>query len=309
MYPLLLKNYNSDEEKEIPVLEFKDGEIKDAESYLLSGRDDSESVIKNGAFARLGLNEALGKLGGGLLPGIGFPVTIELINTRERMPVKVYPDDEYASLHGARIGKISLIYVVDCKEDAEMVYGLSRNISPEELKARVQNGSLSAVCKFVNCRKGDVFFIPPGVVFAVGGGISAIVISSNSDSEYIISDYGRIGENGKPRALQVDRALDVMKTRKNNLRYGNAGDMTLYPFGTVRELCSCDIFKSELIAMDGSFGFYEDENYVSLVLVSGDVIMSYASGNMRLKAGDSVLVPEKVKVKLSGKAEIIYTKI
>lgn len=309
MYPLLLKNYNPDEEKEIPVLEFGDGEIKDAESYLLSGRDDSESVIKNGVFARLGLNEALGKLGGGLLPGIGFPVTIELINTRERMPVKVYPDDEYASLHGARIGKISLIYVVDCKEDAEMVYGLSRNISPEELKARVQNGSLSSVCKFVNCRKGDVFFIPPGVVFAVGGKIAAVEISAGSDTEYIVSDYGRLGENGKPRTTDVNRALEVMKTRKNNIRYGNVGDMTLYPFGTVRELGFCDVFKTELITMDGNFGFYEDENLVSLIVTSGEADMSYASGNMHLKAGSSVLIPKGLRIKLSGRAEIIYTKI
>ena len=307
MYPLLLKNYLPANDGVPAVLKPED--FFDAQAYLLSGRDDSESVVKNGALAGLGLNEALARLFGDRLFSAGFPVTVKLINTKERLPVKVYPDDEYALLHGERAGKISLIYVIDCKKDAEMVYGLSRSVSPDELKNCVQNGSLSAVCNFVNCKKGDVFFIPPGVVFAVGAGISALVISTNSNSEYIISDYGRIGEGGKPRPLQINRALDVMKTRKNNLPYGNTGDMELFPFGTVRELGACDIFKAELITMDGNMGFYEDEKLVSLIAVSGELNMSFASGNMNIKAGDSVLVPAKLKVKLSGKAEVVYTRI
>lgn len=308
MYPLLLKNVITGEES--PEMVLNPENLSDAEAFLLSGRDESESVVKNGVFAELGLNEVLSRLYGEMPEyPFGFPVTVKLINTRERLPVKVYPDDEYAALHGGRCGKISLLYLLDCKKDAEIVYGLSRNVSPEELRTRVQNGSLSAICNFVNCKAGDVFFIPPGIVFAIGGGVSAIEISSNSDSEYIISDYGRIGENGRPRDLQINRALDVMKTRKNNLPYGQGGDMTLYPFGTVRELGSCDIFKSELITMDGNMGLYDEQKLISLVVISGEIIMSYAGGNMRLTAGKSVLIPKKIKAKLSGRAEIIYTEI
>ena len=108
-----------------------------------------------------------------------------------------------------------------------------------------------------------------------------------------------------PRPLQINRALDVMKTRKNNLPYGQGGDMTLYPFGTVRELGHTDIFKADLITMDGNLGLYGEKKAVSLVVVSGEIIMSYASGNMRLKAGDSLLIPPNIKTKLSGKAEVI----
>lgn len=305
MYPLLLKNTVNDEDSMPAVI--KPDEFSDAQCYLLLALNECESVVKNGVFARMGLNEALCKISGG--ETADFPVTIKLINTKERLPVTVYPDDEYAALHGEKSGKISLLYIAAAKEGAEMVYGLSRNVSGEELRTRVQNGSLSAICNFVSVQKGDVFFIPPGVVFAVGGGISAVEISSNGGSEYIISDYGRLDKNGKPRPLQINRALDVMKTRKNNLRYGNVGEMTLYPFGTVRELGSCDLFCTELITMDGKVGFSENEHLISIILTSGEVDMSYASGNMHLKAGDSVIVPKKVTVKLSGRAEVIYTRI
>lgn len=309
MYPLLLKNESADENAARPVMKLKPEEAVDAQAFLLSGREGSESTVKNGAFSGRTLTEALALIGEKPVSPVGFPVTVKLINTQTRLPVKVYPDDEYAGLHGQRAGKISLIYIADCKKGAEMVYGLSRNVSPDELKTRVQSGSLSAICNFVSVQKGDIFFIPPGVVFAVGGGIAAVEISAGGDCEYTVSDYGRLDENGRPRATEEAKALDVMKTRKNNIRYGNVGDMTLYPFGTVRELGYCDTFKTELITMDGNFGFYEDENLVSLIVTSGEADMSYASGNMHLKAGVSVLIPKGLRIKLSGRAEIIYTKI
>ena len=310
MYPLLLRTYDNSGEPVKPIIAADSGLYENSEIFLLSGRDTGESVIKNGEFEDLGLNEVLTRLKtAALTPGRGFPVLIKFINTVERLPVKVYADDEYAALHGENTGKTSLIYIADCKKGAEMVYGLKRNVTPEELKTRVQNGSLSAICNFVSVQKGDVFFVPPGVVFAIGGGIAAIEISANSDSEFLISDYGRLGPDGKPRPLQINKALEVMKIRKNNLRYGNTGELTLYPFGTVRELGDCDIFSSELISMDGNVGVYEDEKIISLVLVSGEVDMSYPSGTMHLKAGNSVLIPARVKAKLSGRAEIIYTRI
>lgn len=309
MYPLLLNCYTATGEYVKPQIGGGTDE-NIPECFLLSGRDMSESVVKNGEFSGLGLKEVLSRFGVKFeKTGDSFPVMIKLLNTETRLPVKVYPDDEYALLHGERAGKVSLLYIADCKKDAEIVYGLSRNVSPDELQNRVQNATLAAVCNFVSVQRGDVFFIPPGVVFSIGSGISALEISTDSDAEYIISDYGRTGENGSPRPLQVNRALEVMKTRKINIRYGNVGDITLYPFGTIRELGFCELFKSELITMDGNIGFYEDKNLISVILTSGEVDMSYPSGTMHLKAGNSVIIPCGVRVRLSGKAEVVYTKI
>ncbi|MBR4910570.1 MAG: class I mannose-6-phosphate isomerase [Clostridia bacterium] len=308
MYPLLLKTHDLSGEQVTPVM--KNERENPSTVYMLKAGGRSENVIKNGGLADTGLKSIASRLFEGReMPPQKFPVEIKLINTAERLPVTVYPDDEYANAHGEPCGKIALIYVADCKKGAEMVYGLSRNVTPDELKARVQGGSLAAVCNFVTVQKGDIFFIPPGVVFAIGGGITALMISNNSKSEYIISDYGRVDEKGKPRPLQIDRALEVMKTRKNNLRYGDTGEMTLYPFGTVRELGVCDAFKVELITMDGSLGVYDDAAPVSLILTSGELDMSYPTGTMHLKAGNSVLIPPGIKVKLAGKAEVIHTRV
>lgn len=304
MYPMLLLCHTA--KGEISRTDFMFSEEKTDGIFLLSGRDEGESVVKNGLFAGCGINEILARLSREETRD-RLPLCIKFINTSERMPVTVYPDSEYAKAHGDGLGKASLLYITDADKDAEMVYGLSRAVSAEELRRRVQTGSLSAVCNFVSVQKGDVFFIPPGVVFAIGSSIAAVQISTNSDSEYIISDYGR-SYDGSPRPLQADKALDVMSGKQIDIAYGNTGDITLFPFGTVRELCVTDDFSVDVLSVDGNVGFYEETQTVSMIVLSGEADVSYSLGTMHIKAGDSILLPPGVKVRLSGKTEIIYTK-
>ena len=85
------------------------------------------------------------------------------------------------------------------------------------------------------------------------------------------------------------------------------GDVTLYPFGTVRELAKCEYFTTELINLDGNVGIYDNDSFISLLVLDGEVAISYPGGMMRLKKGDSVFIPAGLKIRLTGAAEIIYT--
>ncbi len=274
MYPILLESHKWD-----------------GEDFLLSSRDESESTVKNGDFRGLGINEALRRISGDDFDGL--PIYIKRINTKSRLPVTVYPEG----------GKTSLVYITDCTDGAEMVYGLSRDVSRDELSRRAFGGALAGVCNFVSVQKGDVFFIPAGVVFAVGSGVWAIEISTSNDLEYIVSDYGE-----RQKKLDINRAVEVMKTKKIELSYGAVGDITLYPFGTVREIGACDGFCCEEISMDGNVGFYEEEKTASAIIISGEIDLSYSTGTIHLKAGESLILPPKVKARLSGRAQILYTK-
>ncbi|MBO4693816.1 MAG: class I mannose-6-phosphate isomerase [Clostridia bacterium] len=304
MYPMLLLCHSAQGEAASKTFRIR-RECTEKEIYLLSGRDSGESVVKNGEFKGDGINEVLSRLSDSL-PARALPIYIKFINTGSRLPVKVYPDSEYAARHGSGTGKASLIYIIEASEGAEMIYGFSRAVSSEELRRRMLGGSLSAVCNFVSAQKGDVFFVPPGVVFAVGGGISAIEISINSDSEYIISDYNRSGDGSRP--FELNRALEVVNPQKINIAYGNTGDLTLFPFGTVREIGKTDEFSVCVMNVDGNVGIYEEKEYSSIIAVSGEADASYPTGTMHIKEGDSVLLPPGVKIRLSGRAEILYTK-
>lgn len=316
MYPLLLKAPVKDNiwggRRLIDEYGFETEGSVAAEAWVLSCHKDGTCTVKNGEFAGKELSEVLSiwgdeALGKNAAEFPYFPILIKLIDARDRLSVQVHPDDSYALSHEGEYGKTEMWYVVDCEEGAELIYGFNRDISREEFERRIHDNRLSEVCNYVPVKKGDVFFIEAGTMHAIGKGILIAEIQQNSNSTYRISDYGRLDSEGKPRELHIKDAVAVTKTECPKQPYGNVGEVTLYPFGTVRELAYCDLFKTELMDIEGNLGLYDNDSFVSLLFLEGNITLSYAGGTMNLKKGDSVIIPAGLKVKLYGKARIIYT--
>lgn len=316
MYPLLLKapikDYLWGGTRLIDEFGFKTDKEKAAEAWVLSCHKDGNSIVKNGEHAGKTLQEVLDVWGKEVLGAKAagftyFPILIKLIDAKDRLSVQVHPDDEYALAHEGEYGKTEMWYVVDCDEGAQLIYGFNQDISQGEFLERINNNNLSPVCNYVPVKKGDVFFIEAGTMHAIGKGILIAEVQQNSNTTYRVSDYGRLGADGKPRQLHIKQAVEVTKTEVPAMPYGNVGDVTLYPFGTVRELAKCDYFTAELINLDGNVGVYDNESFISLLVTEGEVLLSYTGGMMSLKKGDSVFVPATLKVSLIGTAEIIYT--
>ena len=59
-------------------------------------------------------------------------------------------------------------------------------------------------------KKGESFFIPAGLVHAIGKGCLIAEIQQTSDITYRIYDYNRKDANGNTRELHTDLATDVI---------------------------------------------------------------------------------------------------
>ncbi|MGN1320406.1 MAG: type I phosphomannose isomerase catalytic subunit, partial [Acutalibacteraceae bacterium] len=316
MYPLLLKaplkDYLWGGTRLKDEFGFETDKEKAAEAWVLSCHKDGNSIVRNGEFSGQTLQEVINLWGKDALGKKAdsftyFPILIKLIDAKDRLSVQVHPDDEYALKNEGEYGKTEMWYVVDCDEGAQLIYGFNQTISQGEFLERISNNNLSPVLNYVPVKKGDVFFIEAGTLHAIGKGILIAEVQQNSNTTYRVSDYGRLGADGKPRKLHIKQALEVTKTKKPDIPYGNVGDVTLYPFGTVRELAKCEYFTTELINLDGNVGIYDNDSFISLLVLDGEVAVSYPGGMMRLKKGDSVFIPAGLKIRLTGAAEIIYT--
>ena len=316
MYPLLLKaplkDYLWGGRRLIDEFGFETEKEKAAEAWMLSCHKDGNSIVRNGEYAGLTLQQAIEIMGEKALGKKAadftyFPILIKLIDAKDRLSVQVHPDDEYALAHEGEYGKTEMWYVVDCDEGAKLIYGFNQDISQGEFLERINTGNLSPVCNYVPVQKGDVFFIEAGTMHAIGKGILIAEVQQNSNTTYRVSDYGRLGADGKPRELHIKQAVEVTKTCKPTKPYGAVGDVTLYPFGTVRELAACEYFHTELISLDGNVGVYDNDSFISLLVLDGKVTLSYTGGMLKLKKGDSVFVPAGLKSRLIGTAEILYT--
>ena len=319
MYPLLLtapvKDYLWGGTRLKEEFGFETDADKCAEAWVLSCHKDGECLVKNGKYAGMPLSEVLSTWGS---KGVGekaakfssFPLLIKLIDAKDRLSVQVHPNDEYAFVHEGESGKTEMWYIVDCDEGAELIYGFKRRVSRDEFELRIKTNTLTDVCNFVPVKKGDVFFIEAGTLHAIGKGILIAEVQQTSNATYRIYDYGRLGADGKPRPLHIEKALAVTDTSPTARTYGAIGESQKYSFGTIRELASCDLFRTELLSLDGHAGIVTDQDsFEALLILSGSAQIAYGGGNMSVKKGDCVLVPANYRVTVSGTAEILCAKI
>ena len=283
-----------------------------AEAWVLSCHKDGSGVVSNGEMSGKTLpqvlevwgNDALGKKAAAFPY---FPLLIKLIDAKQKLSVQVHPDDSYALANEGEYGKTEMWYVVDCEKGAELIYGFKEDISKEEFERRIKDNTLTDVCNFVPVNKGDVFFISAGTLHAIGEGILIAEVQQNSNTTYRVSDYGRIGADGKPRPLHVEKALDVTECKKPVLPYGNIGEVVINENANIRKLASCDFFTADLIELKEKFIIEKKESFVSILVLEGDALLSWDKGQFEIKKGDSVFVPSDFKVDVTGKAKILLS--
>ena len=283
---------------------------KVAEAWVLSSRNDGDATVINGELSGKNLSEVLALWGD---TAIGknaskfeyFPLLIKLIDACDRLSVQVHPDDEYAMRVEGEFGKTEMWYVVDCDEGAKLIYGFTHEISKDEFKRRINDNTLEDVCNFVPVKKGDVFFIEAGTLHAIGKGILIAEVQQNSNTTYRVSDYGRLGTDGKPRPLHVEKALDVTKTVAPTREYGNVGEICKADGAIIRELAKCELFSADLITLDGKTEIGNDDSFVSLVVLNGDATLEWNGEKISLNKGASVFIPAGITVMISGSAEIL----
>ena len=158
------------------------------------------------------LRERLGpQLLGNIDPKRIFPILTKIITAHDWLSVQVHPDDAYAQrVEHQPFGKTECWYVLDAQPDAKLVYGWTRNTSREEYLARVADGTLGELLRHITVKTGDTVYIPHGVVHAIGPGVTVFETQQASDLTYRMFDYNRLGLDGKPRELNVEKAADVL---------------------------------------------------------------------------------------------------
>ena len=71
------------------------------------------------------------------------------------------------------------------------------------------NGILKIDGQVLDIGPRDAFLIPAGTLHAIGSGIVLAEIQQSSDTTYRVYDYGRLGLDGNPRPLHIEKALQV----------------------------------------------------------------------------------------------------
>jgi mannose-6-phosphate isomerase len=231
-----------------------------AESWEISGHPSSPTPVDAGPLAGLSLPQVL-DLWGKDLVGTRFrwatdrgkfPLLVKLLDANRPLSVQVHPPDEYALAHEkGELGKAEVWYVLHAKPGAELIYGLSQETTPKAFRAALENGTLFDLLHRLPVQAGDTILVPTGTLHALLEGIVVAEIQQNSDTTYRVYDWGRLGAEGKPRPLHVDKALDVIdfsRVRPQASRPTVVGGRR----GLVRyEIARCPYFVVERVELEG----------------------------------------------------------
>jgi mannose-6-phosphate isomerase len=126
---------------------------------------------------------------------------LKILFTNQPLSIQVHPDDAFAHSIGLPRGKTEAWYVLRAAPEAKVALGLNQRLTSKQLRAAVDDGSISklVVWQAVSC--GDAIFVPAGTIHAIGAGLVIAEIQQRSDATFRLFDHGR------QRALHVENAV------------------------------------------------------------------------------------------------------
>ena len=284
-----------------------------AESWELSAHPDGTSLVAEGPLAGKSLQDlgALDRAGfwGSQCTGEHFPILVKLIDAEQMLSIQVHPSDVTAA--EGEHGKAEMWYIVDCKPQAYLYYGFSRNIDAAELLRRANDGTFCDVLNKVPVSKGDVFYILPGTIHAIGAGIVIAEIQQNSNTTFRVYDYQRRSADGQLRPLHLDRAIAVMDYIPVIPAECKANSGLRFPEFSVAEMFSCRYFRAYRIDVRSCAKLACDgKSFQHIQCVDGAGVIRCGGTDYSFERGDSFLMPAALgEYEIEGKCRVLLSRV
>lgn len=283
------------------------------ESWEVSSHKNGMSVVENGIFKDITLENLVEKYGAELLGkdvserfSGKFPLLIKYLDVNDRLSVQVHPSDDYALKVEGEFGKSECWYIIDASEDAKLILGLKGEMTRETFLEKSKNKDFKNMFNEVSVKKGDFINITPGVVHAsLEGSVLLCETQQNSDTTYRIYDFDRT-VNGVPRPLHLEKAADVInfgevpvvtsEETRQNIKLRNC---------VKQELVRCKYFNVDKLKINGIFHDEISENFKVYSILEGEGNIIYNDEKYTARKGDTYFIPANLNVSVDGEVEIL----
>ena len=166
------------------------------ESWEISVHPAGPSVIAEGGRKGVSLREVFAD----------YPLLIKVIDAKTRLSVQVHPNEVTRKVTGGD-PKTEMWVML---EDGVIFAGLKEGTTAAEVEAAVKSGRFEELLVRHEAKKGEAFFIPGGLVHAIGDGALIYEVQQSSDTTFRLYDWNRVGKDGKPRELHVEKSCQAI---------------------------------------------------------------------------------------------------
>ncbi|CAH2464471.1 mannose-6-phosphate isomerase [Bacillus mycoides KBAB4] len=261
------------------------------ECWGISAHPNGMSIVKEGPYKGVTLEQLWREeryLFGECLSE-KFPLLTKMLDANKDLSVQVHPDDEFAHTYeNGELGKTECWYIVDCKEDAQLVYGHNAD-TKVDFEEMIKEGKWEDLLRRVSIKPGDFFYVPSGTIHALCEGTVVLETQQSSDTTYRVYDYERIDANGNKRELHLDKAIQVANIPHEDYQVRpkiieeNGVFITTY----VREKYF-SVYKWEI---KERASFQQREIFQLVSVIEGEGTLTTIDGDFSIKKGDHFILP------------------
>ena len=267
------------------------------EAWELCDRDDVQSVVVNGAFAGKNITELVQNYGRELLgtkfQGGRFPLLIKIIDAGQKLSLQVHPDEAACEVigNGAQ-PKTEMWYIIHADPGAKIIAGLKNGVKTEDFLAEASSPECENSLTVYDSKPGDAYFIKAGLVHAIGAGNLLLEVQQNSDTTYRISDWGRVGSDGKPRQLHLEESRKSINTALTESPLIPRAEDPAAGNQKYQVIDSCPFFRVEDLRLAGEWNDSTDGSSFHLITaVNAPVSLCGKEFSLELPPGTSCLIP------------------
>lgn len=276
------------------------------ESWEISAVNDEISIVDNGSLKGQTLTQLLADykeklVGQKVFEKIGenFPLLFKFIDAKKNLSLQVHPDDRLAKERHDCLGKTEMWYVLQADKDSGIYAGFAEGVTEKEYLKALEKGCLQKLMNFEKVFPGDVFFIKPGLVHAIGEGVLLAEIQQSSDITYRVFDWNRQDIDGNFRQLHTKQALGAIDfhAKDYKIEYKNQTDAWV-------NLVENKYFRTRKIELDTSLeiDYTNNDSFVVYMCVKGELKLQHQNKEYQIGVGESMLLPAVID-QISLKAE------
>lgn len=238
--------------------------------------------------------------------GFDARLLVKLLDAGQRLPVHAHPHDEFAAAHlGRAHGKAEAWYIL---EGGTVHVGLREDVTTASLAALVSRqdvDALLALLHAIDVSPGDVVWVPPGELHAIGAGVLLLELQQPEDLSILLEWEGFAidGPGEGHLGLGFDLALTAVNTTARSAAEMSALVHAAPASGSVFPPAADEYFRLERMPVPGAAVI--PPGFSILVVVAGPVDLA----GQTLGAGATVLVPAAAgRLEVSGHGELLIAR-
>lgn len=273
---------------------------KIGEAWVVADLPEGASSVLNGPCAGESLSEITRRWGGAMIgsawqgkpTGGRFPLLIKFLDAQDDLSVQVHPDDAACqSDFPDDFSKDESWIIVQADAGGSILHGFRPGATLERFDELLAAGNVVDCMRSIEVAPGQTFRVAPRTVHALCRGVVILEIQEPSDSTFRIYDYGRLGDDGKPRSLHLEASRKVM-------RFGDdtpaelAPVATEMPWGHHELLVDVDAYRIERARLAGPIAWSVDARSAqALIVLEGAATLEAGGERLEVARGDSVVLP------------------